>query len=149
MDIEILTGIYQIKPLTWTTIWANSADDKLVIFFLIFPRKQDSTFQEIVSSRAICIKRQILFSGKMWENISTCRLLKILIDSAKRLSANHNYSRQHFEIFFFSKQRSLDFSYEYELSYDDSYELSRIIFSDKNIVRRLLQILVGALRNNI
>ena len=26
--------------ITFTTLWANSADDKLVIFFLIFPRKQ-------------------------------------------------------------------------------------------------------------
>ena len=32
------------NPLTFTTDWANSADDKLVIFFLTFSKKQDLTF---------------------------------------------------------------------------------------------------------
>ena len=32
------------QSLTFTTLWANSADNKLVISFLIFPRKQDLTF---------------------------------------------------------------------------------------------------------
>ena len=35
--------------LTFTTLWVNSKDDKLIIFFLIFPRKQDLTFMQIVS----------------------------------------------------------------------------------------------------
>ena len=29
---------------TFTTLWANSAEDKLIICFLIWPKKQDSTF---------------------------------------------------------------------------------------------------------
>ena len=37
--IVILSGIY----LTFTTLWAFSADDKSMIFFLIFPRQQDLT----------------------------------------------------------------------------------------------------------
>ena len=30
--------------LTFTTLWANSADDRLMIFFLIFTKKQDLAF---------------------------------------------------------------------------------------------------------
>ena len=30
--------------LPFTVLWANSANDKFIIFFLIFPRKQDLTF---------------------------------------------------------------------------------------------------------
>ena len=30
---------------TSDTLWTNSADDRLMIFFLIFPRKQDLSFQ--------------------------------------------------------------------------------------------------------
>ena len=30
--------------LTFTTLRANSADDKLMIFFFVFPRKQDLAF---------------------------------------------------------------------------------------------------------
>ena len=32
------------KQFTFPTLWAFSADDKLMIFFLFFPRKQDLTF---------------------------------------------------------------------------------------------------------
>ena len=73
-----------LKPLTL----ANSADDKLEIFFLFFLikrivnkiRKQDLTFHAnclIHSMATICMKRQILFSGKNKKPISKCRLLKI------------------------------------------------------------------------
>ena len=48
--------------LTSTTLWASSADEKLILF-LIFPRKQD------LSS---------CFLGKTRKNISICRLLKSL-----------------------------------------------------------------------
>ena len=41
--------------LTFTTLWAFSADDKLMIFFLFFSKKQDLTFYA---------KCHILFSGK-------------------------------------------------------------------------------------
>ena len=32
------------QVLTFTTLWSESADNKLLIFFLIFPQKQDLTF---------------------------------------------------------------------------------------------------------
>ena len=42
------------KSLTLTSLWASSADDKLIIFFIIFPIKQDLTF------RANCLYFNIL-----------------------------------------------------------------------------------------
>ena len=65
----------QLCKLTLNMIWANSADDKLMICFLIFPRKHDLTFH------AYCLQfawNLILFSGKNKKNISKCCLLKIL-----------------------------------------------------------------------
>ena len=60
----------------FTTLSANSAVDKLVIFFFfffIFLSKQDLTFF------AICLQwRQILFPGIYKKNISKCHLLKNL-----------------------------------------------------------------------
>ena len=44
----IFQNMYKIQYIvTFTTLFANSADDKLVIFFLInyFPRKPDLTFR--------------------------------------------------------------------------------------------------------
>ena len=52
-----------IKQLTFANLWANLADDKL-IFFLFLPLE------------TICMKCQILFSGKNRKNISKCCLLK-------------------------------------------------------------------------
>ena len=63
--------------LTLTTLWANSADDKLVIFPL----------------RTICMKRQNLFSGKNKKNISICLLLKIL--PSARLCVNAKHTLEH------------------------------------------------------
>ena len=57
---------------------ANSADDKLMIFFLFFffPQKTDFNIScKLSPPETICKKCQNLFSGK---NISICRLLKIL-----------------------------------------------------------------------
>ena len=34
----------QLAAWSFITVWANSATDKFVIFFFIFPRKQDLTF---------------------------------------------------------------------------------------------------------
>ena len=40
-----------LKPLlTFTTLWANSADDKLMIFFLFFPGNRIWHFVQIVSA---------------------------------------------------------------------------------------------------
>ena len=59
---------------TLTILWADSADDKLMIFFLFFSRKFDLTPKE-----TIFMKCQILFSRKKNEkNILKCNLLKFL-----------------------------------------------------------------------
>ena len=52
--------------LTFTTLWVNSADDKLVIFFLIFSQKKGFDIScKLSSVETICMKCQILFSGKI------------------------------------------------------------------------------------
>ena len=68
----------QQSILTFTTPWANSADDNLVIFFFYFYQKQYLTFH------ANCphfgnlheMSNPIFWHTK--NNISTCRLMKIL-----------------------------------------------------------------------
>ena len=40
-----------MKKKTFTTPWANSADDKLMIFFLFFPENRFWHFMQIVSIR--------------------------------------------------------------------------------------------------
>ena len=50
-----------LSSLTITTLWANSADDKLMIFFLFFPENMIQHFMQIVP---ICMKCQSLFSGE-------------------------------------------------------------------------------------
>ena len=76
--IQIIIFWYMVikYTLTFTTLWAFSAKDKLMIFFLFFPKKQDLTFH--ANCLQICIKHHILFPGKNKKNISKCRLLKIL-----------------------------------------------------------------------
>ena len=64
--------VYHLKvkvsnPLTPTTLRTNSADDKFLIFFLTFSRKQELTNE---MSNPVFWEKQ--------ENISKCRLLKIL-----------------------------------------------------------------------
>ena len=79
----------QINPLTFTTLWANSADNNLVILFLFFPENRIWHFMQTVSigdnlheisnpvfcqkkkkkkkkkkMETICMKYQILFSAK-------------------------------------------------------------------------------------
>ena len=49
---------HNIISLTLTTLWANSADDKLKISFLFFPENRISPME------TICLKCLILFSGK-------------------------------------------------------------------------------------
>ena len=48
-----------ISASAFTTLWANSADDKLVMFFLFAPENRFWDFMQIVS-----MKFQNLFSGK-------------------------------------------------------------------------------------
>ena len=63
--------------LTFTTLWANSADDKLILF-LIFSGNRFDISCKLSAMETICMKGQSLFSGKNKKNISACRLLKIL-----------------------------------------------------------------------
>ena len=66
--------------LIFATLWANSADNKPVIVFLFF-LEQVWHFMQIVSiGDTICMKCQILFSGKIRKkkNISKCCLQKNL-----------------------------------------------------------------------
>ena len=48
--------------LAFTTLWVNSAKDKLVIVFLIFQRILDLTFHANCPLNTICMKCRILFS---------------------------------------------------------------------------------------
>ena len=68
----ILNGVcfkrltYYCTSLTVTTLWANSADDKCILFFFLFSQK---TGYDILCSlspiKTICMKCQSLFSGKI------------------------------------------------------------------------------------
>ena len=62
-------------------LWANSADDKLMIFFLIFLENRIWHFMQILLT--ICMECQILFSWKNNKNISKCHLLKFFTQHAK------------------------------------------------------------------
>ena len=41
--LAYILGIDKMS-LAFSTLWTNAADDKLIIFFLFFPRKQNLTF---------------------------------------------------------------------------------------------------------
>ena len=64
--------------LTLSRIWANSADDKLMIFFLFFPENTISLFMQIVSPGDNLHDMSNLFSEKNKKNISKCHLLNFL-----------------------------------------------------------------------
>ena len=61
-----------LPTLTFPILLANSADDKLMIFFLFFsPENRLWNFMQMVSSReTICMKWQSLFSWENTKNIS-------------------------------------------------------------------------------
>ena len=63
------------QNLTFTTPWANSADEKLVISSL-FPRKQDLKFHANCLQHANCLKT--CFLGKIRKKIFQCCLLNFL-----------------------------------------------------------------------
>ena len=68
--------LHAVKP--FTTPWANSADNTVMIFFLSFPRKQDLTCHANCLHRNNLHEIPNLFTGKNKKNISICHLLKIL-----------------------------------------------------------------------
>ena len=49
--------------LSFNTVWINSADDKLIIFFLFFPENRIWHFMQIVSLETICTISEPVF----WE----------------------------------------------------------------------------------
>ena len=53
-----------VGALTFTTLWANLADNKLVIFFLFFPENRIWHFMQIVSIGDNLHEMSKLFSGK-------------------------------------------------------------------------------------
>ena len=85
-----LNGTLGLNGLTSTTLWANSADDKLTIFFLFL---QDI---RILNFMIIC---QILLSGKNKKTISMRGLLKILsiVLSVNVVLNDHRYTHTYTE----------------------------------------------------
>ena len=78
----IKANFYWSSKLTFTTLSANSADNKLVTYI---SRKQEfDILCKLSALEKICMKCQSLFSGKNWNIISIWRLLKNFIQSAKR-----------------------------------------------------------------
>ena len=69
-----------------TTLWANSANDKSMIFFSYFSQETgfDSS-HKLSPLETVCMKCQNLFQGNLRKNISICCLLKIF---PKVLSVN-------------------------------------------------------------
>ena len=61
--------------LTFTILWANAADDKLTIFLLFFSEIGFDISCNLSPMETICMKCQVLFSGKNQKNISVCRQL--------------------------------------------------------------------------
>ena len=62
---------------TLTMLWADLADNKLVIFSYLSQKIAFDTSCKLSPMETICMKYQSLFSGKN-KNISKCRLLKII-----------------------------------------------------------------------
>ena len=81
--LSFLGGGVIFDPLTFTTFWANSAYDKLVnVKFL--SRKQDLTLSLL---ETICIKCQILFSGK--QKIQSSLWVSLLMNTMSKRSEIH------------------------------------------------------------
>ena len=74
--------------LPFTTHWANSADDKPMIFFLIFPRKQTLIFY--ANSKFAWNIKSIFWGNK--KSTSKCHLLKFLPSIKYMQSINNNFT---------------------------------------------------------
>ena len=76
----VATQLQTFDVLTFTALWANSADGKLMISFFIFPQKAGFNISSKLSPlETICMKCQNLFLvNKNNNNISTYLLLKNL-----------------------------------------------------------------------
>ena len=76
-----------LSAITFTTVWSNSANDKLVIFFYFFPRKQDSIckancllwrqFAWNIKSRFLGKIRKIFKYVIYWKFYPECKALRV------------------------------------------------------------------------
>ena len=64
--------------LSFATLWANAADDKLIFFWFYSDKKRFDISCKLSPMETICIKYQIWLLGKNKTNISKCYLLKTL-----------------------------------------------------------------------
>ena len=69
---------------TFTALWANSADDKTILFLISSHRIGLDISCRLSPQETICMKYQSLVSGKDKNHISKCRLLIIITQHAKR-----------------------------------------------------------------
>ena len=84
--ISLKKKSFKLLSLAFTMLWANSADDKLMIFLIFFFLQITIwNFMQIVSSvckfwpdETICLKCQILPSRKNKKNITNCHLINFL-----------------------------------------------------------------------
>ena len=68
---------------TLNMLWANSADNNYMIFFLIFPKRFWQFMQKMSPMLTICMKYQNQFSGKNKKNVCKMSSAKIFTQSAK------------------------------------------------------------------
>ena len=78
--------------LSFTTLWANSGDNKLMTFFLVFQKTGFEISCKLSPLETICMKCQNLFSGKNKNNISVSHPLKILLDRVLSIKVGFAFS---------------------------------------------------------
>ena len=79
VNVVLPFPIFLWSDLTLTTLWANSTDDKLMIFFSYFPRKQAFAFHaNCLLRRQDAWNTKAYFLGKNKKTVSVCCLLKSL-----------------------------------------------------------------------
>ena len=72
--LECIPFFATLIKLTFTTLWLNSADAKLVVFFLFFSENRLWHFMQTDSAWNV----KVNFLGKIRKNISKCHPLKLL-----------------------------------------------------------------------
>ena len=87
----VLSVMYYINILS--TLWAKSADDRLLIFLLFFHKTEIDISCKLSPVETICMKCRILFSEENKKTKWTCRLLKLLprVQSVNTPSQHYNY----------------------------------------------------------
>ena len=78
------TPLQQSVSLTFTTLWANSADDKLAIFFSYFPENRICLFMQIVAKTGFGIS--IVKSCLLGKNVN--KYFKMLSAEKKKKKNN-------------------------------------------------------------